>query len=69
MGIANALDGTEDNMISEEIPVLDDDLSNEALGLVFDDEGEDDDIDFDGFDFDEEGNCIDKRDIRSFFRA
>ena len=53
--------------MSEDIPsVSQGSLDDEAVGLIFDNEGDDSDIDFEGFDFDDDGNCVDRRDIRSF---
>ena len=52
-GISNRLDGSEDNLVDDQIPFEiddEDELRREAIDIQFDDEGDDSDLDFDGFD-------------------
>lgn len=57
-GISNALDGTEDNLIDDQLPYEDgEELADEALGILFDEEDDDSDLDFEGFsDMDSDNN-------------
>lgn len=51
-GISNNLDGTKDDEVSDNLPSTDDDadeLREDAVGLLFDDEGDDEGIQFEGF--------------------
>lgn len=51
-GISNNLDGTKDDEVSDNLPSTDDDadeLREDAVGLLFGDEGDDEGIEFEGF--------------------
>ena len=56
-GISNALDGSQDDECRDEIPHFNEqeELEDDAAGILFEDEGDDadDDIDFEGFEDEE----------------